>query len=194
MMVHTSTDWCFLPERAGRKWCCWKSNHAVSAAAVSAALSLQSHEAVMDQTWDPQPLSAPECYAAQFFLETSISDKKLVSVLKKHEGLGEDLAQLIDAMGKQNYAREEKLDFLLCHFCYWFRFPTHFSKQQSFITKHFGSILPLYGNNCFLFSRCRDTRTELTEAPNYLHIKNTTLDIFFSQKLSHGAAPGTTPT
>lgn len=52
-----------------------------------------------------------------FFLGTSISAKKLVSVLEKREGLGKDLAQVIDAVGKQNYAREEELGLPLCHFC-----------------------------------------------------------------------------
>ena len=60
------------------------------------------------------PLSGMQLY---FFLGTSISAKKLVSMLEKREGLGKDLAQVIDVMGKQNCAREEELGFPLCHFC-----------------------------------------------------------------------------
>lgn len=71
----------------------------------------------MDQTRDPLPVAAPERYAAHFFLGTSISAKKLASALEKHEGLGKDLAQVIDVMGKQNCAREEEVGFPLCHFC-----------------------------------------------------------------------------
>lgn len=59
---------------------------------------------------------APEQHPAHFSLGTSISAKKLVPVLEKREGLGKDLARVIDVRGKQNYAREEKLP-LLCHFC-----------------------------------------------------------------------------
>lgn len=38
-------------------------------------------------------------------------------MLEKREGLGKDLAQVIDVTGKQNCAREEELGFPLCHFC-----------------------------------------------------------------------------
>jgi len=71
----------------------------------------------MDQTREPQPLAAPEPYAAHFFLGTSISAKKVVSVLEKREGHSKDLAWVIDVTGKQNCAREEELRFPLCHFC-----------------------------------------------------------------------------
>lgn len=55
--------------------------------------------------------------AAHFFLGTAISAKKLYSVLEKHEGLSKDLAQVIDVMGKQSYARGEEMAFFVCHFC-----------------------------------------------------------------------------
>lgn len=79
-----------------------------------AALVLQSHQ----QPWTRHktPSSLPALSAAHFFLGTSISAKKLFSVLEKHEGLSKDLARVIDVMGKPSYAKEEEMAFFVCHF------------------------------------------------------------------------------
>lgn len=64
-----------------------------------AALVLGSHKQPWTRHKTPSFLLALS--AAHFFLGTKISAQKLFSVLEKHEGLGKDLAQVIDVMGKQ---------------------------------------------------------------------------------------------
>lgn len=80
-----------------------------------AAPVLGSHKQPWTRHKTPRALLALS--AAHFFLGTTISAKKLFSLLEKHEGLSKDLAQVIDIMGKQSYAREEEMAFFVCHFC-----------------------------------------------------------------------------
>lgn len=79
-----------------------------------AALVLGSHKQPWTRHKTPSFLLGLS--AVHFFLGTAISAQKLFSVLEKHEGLSKGLAQGIDVMGKQSYARQEDMAFLCATF------------------------------------------------------------------------------